>query len=266
MAAGESSSRPPATLTAPSVARTQNTQGLLQSPFQAGLELHSSGLLTLIDSCVFMLCCCAAWGKRPHSCSVASWITWQTDLTNVNAPLKKINKTQTNPIGAAFRFRNRNHVILSQAFSQTVRLFARLQRQGSGVKLHPANRSARLGCSCNRTPGREGCYCSRWKRFLRLVPAWDLFILCRLFVKHVINQSGQTTFMITDVNLFLIIDMSYFFLWFAYCIHILNTDQGAKECIWLPLLPSHHPTWHRYTNHVFDIWTFTSAASRSSLL
>lgn len=55
MAAGESSSRPPATLTAPSVARTQNTPGFLQSPFQAGLELHSGGLLTLLRDCVFTL-------------------------------------------------------------------------------------------------------------------------------------------------------------------------------------------------------------------
>lgn len=142
-------------------------------------------------------------------------------------------------------------VILSQAFSQTVCLFARLRRQRSGVKLHPANRSARLCCSCNRTPGEGGGgviptsdhHCSCWKRFLRLVPTWDLFILCRLFIKHIINQSGQTTFMITDVNLFLIIDMSYFFLWFAYCVYISSTQtMGAKECILLPLptLPPPH--------------------------
>lgn len=85
-------------------------------------------------------------------------------------------------------------------------------------------------------------HCSCWKRFLRLVPTWDLFILCRLFIKHIINQSGQTTFMITDVNLFLIIDMSYFFLWFAYCVYISSTQtMGAKECILLPL-PPHPPT------------------------
>lgn len=139
-------------------------------------------------------------------------------------------------------------MILSQAFSQTVRLFARLQGQRSGVKFHPANRSARLGCSCNRTPGGGGIptsdhHCSCWKRFLRLVPTWDLFVLCRLFIKHIIIQ--KRTDNIHDNRCKFILNNRYeLFLPVIclLCIHILNTDQGAKECILLPLptLPPPH--------------------------
>lgn len=120
MAAGESSSRPPATLTAPSVARTQNVRAFLQSPSQAGLELHSGALLALVHTCVFTLCLQRHLKGEAPSFSVASWVTWQR-LINVNAPPSKkwgINTSQLRRIGAAFPGRNWNHVLLSQAFSQ----------------------------------------------------------------------------------------------------------------------------------------------------
>lgn len=55
MVAGESSSRPPTTLTMMSVALTQSMQGFSQSYFETGLELYRGVLLTV-------LWCGVLWG------------------------------------------------------------------------------------------------------------------------------------------------------------------------------------------------------------